>query len=69
VSKLINIGEAIVSPHMGEVVGYRYLFITPLRYAHSRRGGSVPIYYISIHAVWLKDVPFGNFIIMTRKGD
>jgi hypothetical protein len=58
----MKIGHAVASPHMGEVVGYRYfilLFLTFLGHAHSRYRALAPTYYISIDTVWPKDVPLG----------
>jgi hypothetical protein len=63
---MVNVGPVDSSPHMGEIVSYRYLFIffsniwlSGTRTADT--GRSTTTNYISTDAVWPKDVPFEGF--------
>ena len=60
-SSLVKNGRAVASPHMGEVVGHRYFtFLIFSSRAHiADAGRSTPRYYISVDAVWPKDVLLG----------
>jgi hypothetical protein len=60
---LIDIDQAVASPYMGEVVGYRAFIFFPSLSSGTRTanaGHSIATYYISIDVVWPKDV-FSEF--------
>jgi hypothetical protein len=64
VPSTLNVGRMDSPPHIGEVVGYRYLFFLIFGSKGTRTadtGRSTPTYYDSIDAVSPKDVPFGGF--------
>jgi hypothetical protein len=62
--KFILIGQRVSAPHIGEIYGWRSIFISrdfsgkPI--ADPAR--SSPTYYTSIDAVPAKEVPFGGLI-------